>query len=218
MTEEAIPTEVHEEIAHALDEGLDRIVALADSADEVMRPLPLLRPAEESALRRYLNPQQLQRARALGVRVRNAAELERLEHEGGLVRLETENQLWVIRQLRYSEPLVTPDAKALLTELAERFQAELEGMGLPSYRLEVTSVLRTPENQAALRRTNPNAAGGTSTHEFGTTFDVAYDSYAAPLDMGLDLRLEAAPWGGPTLARQGNTPRQPAWSGPPQRL
>lgn len=67
-------------------------------------------------------------------------------------------------------------------------------MGIPPYRLEVTSVLRTPENQAALRRTNPNAAGGTSSHEFGTTFDVAYDGYAAPSDPDLDLHFEAAPW------------------------
>jgi hypothetical protein len=53
-------------------------------------------------------------------------------------------------------------------------------MGAPPYRLEVTSVLRTPEGQAALRETNPNAASGVSTHEFGTSLDVAYSGYAAP--------------------------------------
>ncbi|MFP4624439.1 MAG: DUF5715 family protein, partial [Gemmatimonadota bacterium] len=44
----------------------------------------------------------------------------------------------------------------------------------------VTSVLRTGRQQAALRGRNRNAARTTSSHEFGTTFDIAYLSFAGP--------------------------------------
>jgi hypothetical protein len=75
---------------------------------------------------------------------------------------------------------VTPDARALLVMVGGRFQQKLAAMGAPPFRVEVTSVLRTPAGQAALRETNPNAAAGVSTHEFGTTLDIAYSGYAAP--------------------------------------
>ncbi len=58
-------------------------------------------------------------------------------------------------------------------------------MGLPPFRLEITSALRTPDAQAALRRTNPNATSGTSTHEYGTTVDVAYSAFTAPAVPGV---------------------------------
>ena len=42
-------------------------------------------------------------------------------------------------------PLVTPDARGMLMELGRRFQARLDRLGLPRYRMKVTSALRTDE-------------------------------------------------------------------------
>jgi hypothetical protein len=157
-----------------------RALARADTVEELHLPAPLMAPDEEAALRTASNDAQLARARQLGVRVTDQATLDRLVAERKLVRLEDQTQLWTTRRLRSSVPYVTPDARSLLVRIGERFQQRLQRMGLPRFRVEVTSVLRTPGNQAALRETNPNAASGVSTHEFGTTFDIAYSGYAAP--------------------------------------
>lgn len=172
---------VREGIGRALDEALDRIAARADSIDEVFKPLPLLTPAQEAALRRHPNRQQVARARTLGIpRPVDAAGLDALVREGRLVALEDSTEHWVVRELDHSAPFVIPDARALLVEIGERFQARLAGMGVPPFRLEVTSVLRTADDQASLRGTNPNAASEVSAHEFGTTVDIAYSGFAAP--------------------------------------
>jgi hypothetical protein len=163
-----------------IDSALHRLSVLADSVDALFRPVPLLTPGQEATFRRFGNDAQLARARALGVRASDAAGRAAALREGRLVRLEDSTPLWVVRELAHSEPLVTPDARALLAEAARRFQQRLGRMGVPAYRLEVTSALRTAESQSALRATNPNAAAGQSTHEYGTTLDVAYASFAAP--------------------------------------
>jgi hypothetical protein len=75
---------------------------------------------------------------------------------------------------------VTPGTQAALEEVGRRFHARLDEHGLPPFRLDITSVLRTNQQQSALRRRNPNAAANTSSHEFGTTLDIAYLSFAAP--------------------------------------
>ena len=64
-------------------------------------------------------------------------------------------------------------------------------MGLPRFRFEVSSVLRTAADQAALRRRNVNAAAGTSAHEYGTTVDIAYSGYAAPAELPAGLVVDA---------------------------
>lgn len=171
--------------ASGLDQTLARATALADSVEDLLRPVPLMRPAEEQALRRYSNAENLERARRLGARPASDAALDSLVSAGQLVRLEDSTRHWVIRELGVSRPYVTPDTRALLVELGEAFQARLGSMGLPAYRFEISSVLRTPADQAALRERNVNAASGTSAHEYGTTVDIAYSGYAAPEQLGL---------------------------------
>lgn len=163
----------------ALRAAHDAAIALADSVESLLRPVPLLTPGEEAALRTS-NAAQLVRARRLGEHVADSASLERLIGAGALVQLEDSTQWWVVRELDHSLAYVTPDVVLLLEQIGRRFQEALGEMGLPRYRLEVTSVLRTPAGQAALREGNVNAAAGTSTHEYGTTLDIAYESYAAP--------------------------------------
>lgn len=163
---------------------LERAVAAVDTAaariDSVFQPLPLLRPADEASLTRHGNAVQLAEARRYGVpRGMQMGELDRLVTDGRLVRLQ-DTEHYVIRDLDHSAPVAVPAVADFLDELGRRFQEELDGVGAPPYRLEVTSVLRSAEDQAALRRVNPNAAVGESTHEYGTTVDVVYSAYAAP--------------------------------------
>ncbi|CAN5619103.1 hypothetical protein BH23GEM9_BH23GEM9_33950 [soil metagenome] len=185
------------DVERALDAGLEDIGRLADSVDVLFRPVPLQTPGQEAAFRRFGNVQQLERARSLGVHAAGEAERQAALRDGGLIVLEDSTALWVVRELTHSEPLVTPDARALLVEIGERFHQRLERLGSPPFRLEVTSVLRTAESQAELRRTNPNAALGQSTHEYGTTLDVAYASFAAPAQ--LELEPAQLPWLQPRL-------------------
>ncbi|MBW3554206.1 MAG: hypothetical protein KY466_11875 [Gemmatimonadetes bacterium] len=185
----------------ALRLTLERAHALADSIEETLRPVPLMRPADETALRRYGQSVQLPRARALGARPADEAELEALTRAGRLVPLEDSTRFWILRDLRSSRAFVTPDTRVLLERIGEAFQERLDAMGIPPYRLEITSALRSAADQARLRRTNVNAAGGVSTHEYGTTVDIAYSAYAPPQELpdGIVDDADAPPWMVPYL-------------------
>ena len=175
-----VEAEVEARVASVLDRSLAAIRLRTDSLDDRLQPLPLLRPGEEAELRRFLNAAHLSRARLLGVRPLGPGALDSLVAEGRLVALEDSTRHWVVRELEHSEPWVVPATRDVLVRIGERFHARLDSLGLPPYRLEISSVLRTAEQQADLRGTNPNAAAGTSTHEYGTTVDIPYSAYAAP--------------------------------------
>lgn len=179
---------------------LTRIRARTDSIDAIFQPLPLLRPAAEAALRRFDNDAQLVAARRLGIGANSPrSSLERLVADGRMARLDDSTEYWVVRQLDHSSPYLTRDAAAALREIAQRFQRALAQTGLPAYRLEVTSALRSAEDQAALRSSNVNAAAGESTHQYGTTFDVAYSAFAPPADPVVTPSLAEAAWLEPHL-------------------
>ncbi|MEX2584521.1 MAG: DUF5715 family protein [Gemmatimonadota bacterium] len=185
--------------AVVFEREIARIGAAAARLDSVFQPLPLLAPSEEEELRRYLNAQQLARARELGVgRALAADSLAALRASGALVTLE-DSDYWILRDLDYSAPLVIPQVRELLTAIGERFHRRLADLGAPPLRMEITSVLRSAEDQAALRRVNPNAASGESTHEYGTTIDVLYSAYAAPPDPIVALEADEAPTVEPLL-------------------
>jgi hypothetical protein len=195
---EEVAAVVRERVGSVLDRSLDRIQAYSDSLDEILQPVPFLVPAERAALRRYLQAEHLTRARALGVRPADRTEQERMVADGRLVVLADSTEHWVLRRPGRSTAVVTPSTRVLLALIGERFQQRLEAMGLPAYRFEITSVFRTAEDQAALRIRNPNAAAGTSTHEFGTTVDVSYRAFSAPAEARLEW-APAEPWLEPYL-------------------
>ncbi|MBW3631271.1 MAG: hypothetical protein KY464_18560 [Gemmatimonadetes bacterium] len=142
--------------------------------------LRVLGAREVAELRLDRNAEQIAVARSLGIRASGAAEIERLRRQGRLVELDDSTTYWVLREMDHSVPVVTPDGRAMLIELGRRFHARLDSLGLPLYRMKVTSALRTDESQADLRRTNRNASRTVSAHEFGTTVDVSHERFAVP--------------------------------------
>ena len=167
------------EIEHALSQALGLADQEADRAEDILSPLPVMTPAREDALRRFRNAAHVARARALGVRVADRFARDSLLAAGRLVQLEDSTAHWIVRP-GVSPAYVVPHVPVLLEQLGGRFQERLAEMGLPPYRIEVTSALRTSQRQARLRRSNPNAAAGVSSHEFGTTVDLSYAAFAPP--------------------------------------
>ena len=161
-----------------------RIAARVDSTDRMLRKVRALSRWEQVRLRKDVNAIQIARARKMGITP--GSDPEALLRAGKLVRLEDNTRLWRLHNLNYSIPYVTPSAEELLVQIGERFQQKLDSMSVPRYRLVITSVLRTAEKQAALRRANANASKIQSAHEFGTTVDIAYRRFAAPVDSTLD--------------------------------
>lgn len=169
------------EVERMLAETVQHADRIAGTADRILRPLPVMTPAEEDALRRFQNAAHVARARTLGVRVTSSEVRDSLLTTGRLVELEDSTRYWIVR--RGSSPAyVVPEVPALLEELGRRFQTRLADIGVPPYRIEVTSSLRTSARQARLRQNNANAAAGVSSHEFGTTVDLSYAAFAPPAE------------------------------------
>ena len=99
-------------------------------------------------------------------------EVPMLIKEDKLVKI-SDNQYYRICPLTHSHPYLTPAAKDFLDELGKRFSEKLEEKELPHYYYQISSLLRTDENQKNLRGSNGNASANTS-HRYATTFDIPY--------------------------------------------
>lgn len=166
------------QVGEILAQSTRRADRFANAADRILSPMPVMTPAEEDELRRSQNAEHVARARALGVRVLDDDMLDSLLATGRLVELEDSTDFWIVRS--DTRAAVVPDVPPMLEILGQRFQEKLAELGLPPYRLEVTSALRTSQGQERLRLTNANAASGVSSHEFGTTVDLSYAAFAPP--------------------------------------
>ena len=157
-----------------------RVAARRDSLGAAFQKGRRLRWREVWALKRDRNAEQIAIAQRMGVRASDSTEIAALVRQGRLVPLQDSTDLWVLREMDYSVPYVTPDTRALLVRIGRSFHARLDSLGLPHYRMKLTSGLRTAENQVALRRVNANASQTVSAHEFGTTVDISHAGFAAP--------------------------------------
>ena len=155
--------------------------------------VPLLTDAQRGQLRRSRNARHVEFAQRLGAASVAARDdvIDQAE-AAGLVRIDESPYYWV-GNLTYSVPYVTPDAAAVLDSIGVRFQAKLAEYDLPPYKYYISSVLRTQEDQAALRRVNVNASRTTSSHEFGTTFDIQFRRYRYAGDPEAELWEPAYP-------------------------
>lgn len=86
------------------------------------------------------------------------------------------NPFFHVDPLRESIPYLVPRASVLLQDIGRAFYDSLYIKGVPLHQIIVTSVLRTEEDVARLRKYNGNASEN-SCHRFGTTFDVCYNRY-----------------------------------------
>ena len=120
------------------------------------------------------NAVQLVAAQRWGVSpVRNREDAETRKRE--LVYIDS-NPYYHVDKLYSSIPYLVPHAAVLLQDIGQAFFDSLYVKGLPLHRLIVTSVLRSQEDVAKLRRRNGNATEN-SCHLYGTTFDICYNRY-----------------------------------------
>ncbi len=75
-----------------------------------------------------------------------------------------------------SIPYLVPRAQVLLHDISRAFLDSLAIKGIPLHKIIVSSVLRTEEDVAKLRRYNGNASEQ-SCHRFGTTIDICYNRF-----------------------------------------
>ena len=92
-----------------------------------------------------------------------------------LVKVES-NQFYHVDSLKHSLPYLVPEAAILLQDIGKNFIDSLHNRGGDSYKIKVTSLLRTPETVGRLRRVNINATDS-STHQYATTFDISYNNF-----------------------------------------
>jgi len=106
--------------------------------------------------------------------VRNREEAER--HKQELVYVGANPYYKMDEAMSRSIPYLVPRASLLLHDIGRRFLDSLAIKGVPLHTIIVTSVLRTEEDVAKLRRINGNASEQ-SCHRFGTTFDISYNRF-----------------------------------------
>lgn len=126
-----------------------------------------------------LNPVHLKYAQANGIKPfkKNSelkSEVNGLVSEGKLVKVKNTRN-YQVERLTYSHPYLTPEAKNFLNNLGNRFRKKLTENNMGVYAYQISSLLRTVENQRALSKSNKNASPNSS-HMYATTFDIAYDS------------------------------------------
>ncbi|MDE6243381.1 MAG: hypothetical protein K2M14_05160 [Muribaculaceae bacterium] len=81
-----------------------------------------------------------------------------------------------VDNLTHSLPYLVPEAAQLLERVGYDFIDTLARRGVDGYKIKVTSLLRTPATVKSLRRRNVNATDS-STHQFGTTFDLSWSKF-----------------------------------------
>lgn len=145
---------------------------------------------------RDINSEQLAHAQANGLKTiikdkkQFEAQIDSLIDNDILVRIKP-NKYYNIRRLTHSYPYLTPEARDLLNLIGKRFQSNLQAEGLPKYKFQISSLLRTIEFQRQLTHQNVNATYGLSAHYYGTTFDIAYDKYDRRGKSYQDPKVEA---------------------------
>lgn len=93
-----------------------------------------------------------------------------------LVKL-TDGPGYIVGQLDYSVPYLTKGAAKEVENIGKAFADSLVSKGFPTHRLVVTSVLRTEEDVAKLRKSGNVNSSDKSAHCYGTTFDISYTRY-----------------------------------------
>lgn len=159
---------------------IDRFMNPVIAAEPVSEPL--LYPYDVGSVRvdryRDLNEVHVAFAKTQGIvgftTEKNLLEsVDQMVKEGKLVKI-ADNDYYVLKELTHSHPYLTPGAARLLEEIGIRFRKKLEAKGLDKCYFQISSLLRSNENQKRLSRYNSNASSNSS-HLYATTFDIAYN-------------------------------------------
>ena len=87
-------------------------------------------------------------------------------------------ELYQLDPLKYSVPILVPEAAELLEDIGRGFADSLDRrFGIRGVCPFVTSVTRTEEDVKKLRRSGNVNASKNSCHVYGTTFDMAYNRF-----------------------------------------
>ena len=122
------------------------------------------------------NHRQYQYAEALGILPVN--DLRGAYHtRRPIIKIES-NSYYEVAELTHSLPYLVPEGARLLEDIGRSFIDSLRSRGADGYSIVATSLLRTPHTVKRLRRVNVNATDS-STHQFGTTFDLSYHRFRA---------------------------------------
>jgi len=81
-----------------------------------------------------------------------------------------------LKDLKHSFPYLIPSAARLLEDIGRAFQDTLTNLNASLYKIQITSVTRTINDVADLKRKNGNSSEN-SAHRYGTTFDVSWAHY-----------------------------------------
>lgn len=120
------------------------------------------------------NHLQLKYAQALGIKP--IQDLKDAYHTRRPILKITSSEIYHLDTLSHSLPFLVPEAADLLSVIGENFIDSLKSRGASGYIIKVTSLLRTPYTVKKLRKVNTNATES-STHQFGTTFDISYTKF-----------------------------------------
>jgi uncharacterized protein YcbK (DUF882 family) len=118
-----------------------------------------------------LNDTHLAVAQKIGIKP--LADRKEAEKMKGKLVLVASGDHYTVDSLTHSIPYLIPQAQELLDAIGRNFLDSLEKKGLNPNQILVTSVLRTQEDVARLRRRNGNASPN-SAHAYATTFDISY--------------------------------------------
>ena len=155
-----------------------------------LRRTPLLTRAEKQAMRVSRNEHHVHMAEQLGI------DHGSLYGEHELLCLDGASPFYVEYDCHAQ---LTEDAVQSLDILGRAFHNRLAQTGVPLVRYAISSAYRSPAYQARLRRVNRNASRSTSSHEFGTTYDITYRRFYGSASTAFDpqrYRLDPR-WRGP---------------------
>ncbi|WP_221412278.1 DUF5715 family protein [Dysgonomonas sp. 511] len=100
-----------------------------------------------------------------------------LSRKDKLVRIAGESDVYKLDKLTHSIPYLVPKAVTLLSDIGLNFRDSLISKKMPLYKPIVTSVTRTGDDMARLRKKNINASEN-SVHCYATTFDIAWTRFS----------------------------------------
>ena len=161
-----------EVLARVPDAKWDKFLEIDDS--DVAQPVKNYFEGRRSVVFNDSNNVQLEAAEVVGITpVTDMASAWNISKPLKLV-ASCEN--YYLEELTHSFPFLVPEAHGLLNEIGVEFNKRLWERSKSKYRIKVTSVLRTPATIRDLMKKNRNAVA-TSTHQYGTTFDISYSKF-----------------------------------------